>query len=265
MAECVARGGYGTSVTPVSQFYFQQAYANATQGPWKRITDGYGNMVLGYFGKTPVAPDPEIVKIASEQLGKPVFDGDPLEILEPGIPKATKLLEENDLPVTDENLFIVGALATKGGNKGLDFLKGDRPVNVRKIDSEKKETAKVTTTAAKAPASSTGAYTVVVNGVSYDVQVQEGTGAVTSVAPTAAPAAPAAPASGTPVVSPVPGNVLNIMVAVGDAVEENQQVAIVEAMKMENPIVSPVAGTVQSIEVDKGGTVDSDTVIMIIG
>ena len=62
MGECVAKGGYGTSVTPVSQFYFQQAFNNVMIGPWKKIADGYGKMVLGYFGKTPVAPDPEIVK-----------------------------------------------------------------------------------------------------------------------------------------------------------------------------------------------------------
>ena len=53
MAEVVARGGYGTSVTPVSQFYFQQAYLNVTQGKWKKINPSYGNMVLGYFGRTP--------------------------------------------------------------------------------------------------------------------------------------------------------------------------------------------------------------------
>jgi len=68
MREVVERGGYGTSVTPVSQFYFQQALNNVMQGPWKAIAPGYGKMVLGYFGKTPVAPDPEIVKIASEKL-----------------------------------------------------------------------------------------------------------------------------------------------------------------------------------------------------
>lgn len=105
MSECVAKGGFGTSVTPVSQFYFQQAYANVTQGPWKQITDGYGNMVLGYFGKTPVEPDPEVVKIAEKQLGKPKFDGNPVDILEPGIPKAKKILEDEGLPVTDENIF----------------------------------------------------------------------------------------------------------------------------------------------------------------
>ncbi|MCP4722504.1 MAG: biotin attachment protein, partial [Desulfobacteraceae bacterium] len=138
MSECIAKGGFGTSVTPVSQFYFQQAYANVTQGPWKKITDGYGKMILGYFGRTPMPPDPDIVSTAEKQLGMPFFDGDPLDILEPGIPKARKILEAQGVPVTDENIFIVGALATAGGNKGLDFLKGDRPINCRKISKEKK-------------------------------------------------------------------------------------------------------------------------------
>jgi pyruvate carboxylase subunit B len=134
MAEVVARGGFGTAVTPVSQFYFQQAYLNVTQGKWKKINPSYGNMVLGYFGRTPVPADPEIVKIASEQLGKPVFTENPLDILEPGIPKATKILEENNLPVNDENIFIIASCE----QKGLDFLQGNAIVNVRKISDEKK-------------------------------------------------------------------------------------------------------------------------------
>ena len=136
MAECVARGGFGTSVTPVSQFYFQQAYVNVMMGPWKKITEGYGNMVLGYFGKTPVAPDPEIVRIASAQLQKPVFEGDPIKALEPGIPKARKLLAANKLPLSDENIFIAGAFASKAGNKGVDFLKGNFKVSVPRKDMQ---------------------------------------------------------------------------------------------------------------------------------
>lgn len=174
MAECVARGGFGTSVTPVSQFYFQQAYANVMMGPWKKITDGYGNMVLGYFGKTPVPPDPELVKICSEQLKKPVFTGDPIAALEPGIPKAKKILEENSLPVTDENLFIVGAFATKGGNKGLDFLKGNFKVSVPKKDPNKVAAAPAPAAVAAAPAASKAAstYRISVAGKSMDVHVQ---------------------------------------------------------------------------------------------
>ena len=68
MSDVVRRGGFGTSVTPVSQFYVQQALNNVMFGPWQKIAESYGKMVLGYFGKTPVPPDPEIVRLASEQL-----------------------------------------------------------------------------------------------------------------------------------------------------------------------------------------------------
>ncbi len=62
------KGGYGTSVTPVSQFYFQQAFNNVMFGPWVKIAEGYGKMVLGYFGRTPVTPNAEVVALASQQL-----------------------------------------------------------------------------------------------------------------------------------------------------------------------------------------------------
>ena len=181
MAECVARGGFGTSVTPVSQFYFQQAYANVMIGPWKKMTDGYGNMVLGYYGKTPVAPDPEIVKIAGEQLKKPVFTGDPIGGLEPGIPKARKILEENGLPLSDESVFIVGAFATRGGNKGVDYLKGQLKVALpKKSGAATPQAAPVPHPAAvvAAPASvaaTPGAargYRVCVGDKTYDLQVE---------------------------------------------------------------------------------------------
>jgi pyruvate carboxylase subunit B len=262
--------GFGTSVTPVSQFYFQQAFANVVEGPWKKITDGYGQMVLGYFGKTPVPPDPEIVKIASKQLGKPVFTGDPLSIIDPGIPKAKKLLEENGLPITDENIFIVGALATKGGNKGLDFLKGDKPINVRKVTKNEAPTG---TTPAAAQGEASG-YTVVVNGVSYQVDVQENSGTVTSIKPNAVASAPKAAQptpvakavipKGKPVLSPLPGNILNVLVKVGQQVEKGDVLLIVEAMKMENPVVAPFAGKINSIEVKKGGTVKAEEVVLTI-
>lgn len=70
MGEVVARGGFGTSVTPVSQFYFQQAFNNVFFGPWKSIAEGYGKMVLGYFGRTPVEP------------GESVTEGDVLVVIE---------------------------------------------------------------------------------------------------------------------------------------------------------------------------------------
>ena len=141
MPEVVRCGGFGTSVTPVSQFYFQQAYANVAMGRWKRITPDYGDMVLGYFGRTPVPADPEIIKLAEKQRKKPVFEGDPLDLPEPGIPRATKILEENELPVNDENIFIVASC----DKKGIEFLLGNAKVKVRKIEEvETKEEEKTT-------------------------------------------------------------------------------------------------------------------------
>ncbi|MCB1160115.1 MAG: hypothetical protein KDK45_21615, partial [Leptospiraceae bacterium] len=180
MGHCILKGGFGTSVTPVSQFYFQQAYANVTQGRWKKIIDGYGKMVLGYFGKTPLPPDPEIVKIAAEQLGLSVFNGDPVEILEPGIPLAKAILEKEGLPVTEENIFIVGAHATPGGNKGLDFLKGNYTVNIKKNVAEEKkpvEVAKPKTVKASGPSQ----YKVTVDGKEYKVVLEEDTGEIASI------------------------------------------------------------------------------------
>lgn len=135
MPEVVRRGGFGTSVTPVSQFYFQQAYANVAMGRWKRIAPDYGDMVLGYFGQTPVPPDPEVIQLAEKQRKKPLFDGDPLDLQEPGIPEATKILQENDLPLTDENIFIIASCE----EKGLDFLLGKSKVNVRKTEEKVEE------------------------------------------------------------------------------------------------------------------------------
>ena len=144
MEETVAKGGYGTSVTPVSQFYFQQAFNNVMYGKWKKIAEGYGKMVLGYFGKTPVAPDAEVIKIASEQLKlEPttekcidINDKDPKK----GVEAAKAMLEKASLPITDENIFIAASCK----EKGILFLQGKAKVNgVRKnSDAPKAEAPK---------------------------------------------------------------------------------------------------------------------------
>jgi pyruvate carboxylase subunit B len=268
MSECVARGGFGTSVTPVSQFYFQQAYANVTQGPWKKMTDGYGKMVLGYFGKTPVPPDPEIVAIAAEQLGKKPFSGDPVEALPPGIPIATKMLQDAGLEVNDENIFITGALNTPGSNKGIDFLKGNFSVNVRKISQEAKKPAAPAPTTPAASSASPGNYTVTVNGTAYSVSVAEGSGEITSVAPVAKAAASPAPTSSgvvTEVKSNLPGNVLKISVKVGDVIKENDTLLIIEAMKMENEIKAPTFGKVISIAIAERDVVQPGQLLVTLG
>ena len=268
MSEVIRLGGFGSSVTPVSQFYFQQAYLNVTQGKWKKINPSYGSMVLGYFGRTPSPPDPEIIKIASEQLGKPVFTDNPLDILEPGIPKATKILEENKLAVNDENIFIIASCE----QKGLDYLLGNAIVNVRKkSDAEAKETkapAKGAKPAvAAAPVSGPRSYSITVNNRIYDVTVAEGGGAVQAVPAQAAPAAApvAEAAEGTEVDAPTPGNIVKLLVKQGDTVKTDQPLVIMEAMKMESEVKSPCDGKIVAVPVSPGDTVQASEPLFTIG
>ncbi len=66
------------------------------------------------------------------------------------------------------------------------------------------------------------------------------------------------------VLAPMVGKVFEIKCKVGDKVEEDQVVLVLEAMKMEIPVVAPVAGTVKEVSVSVGQTVESDTVLAVI-
>ena len=269
MKEVVERGGYATSVTPVSQFYAQQSFLNAiTEHPWEQANPGYAKMLLGYFGKTPCEPDPELVKWAEEKTGlmpttEKVVDlneKDP----EKGIAAATERLKAAGLPITDENLFI--ACACKDGNvdKGIDFLLGKGQVSVNKVKAD----------APKATASSnaSGEYTVkvngknyavkldgdnkaTVNGKAYDIDVKSGIEAKPS----------ASSGEGEEIKAGLPGNVLRIEVSEGQEVAEGDVLLVVEAMKMETEVKSPKAGTVNSILVSQGDKVVTGQAMVVIG
>ncbi len=63
---------------------------------------------------------------------------------------------------------------------------------------------------------------------------------------------------------PMPGKILSIKVKVGDAVKEDDEIVILEAMKMENPIVAPVAGKIAEIRVNLNQAVETGQVIAVI-
>ena len=125
-------------------------------------------------------------------------------------------------------------------------------------------------------------YIVTLNGKNYEVEVTEEDAvllAVTEAAPVApvaapapaaaAPAATPAPAaapsaSGINVPSPMPGTILSVNVAVGQAVKSGDVLMVLEAMKMENDIVAPSDGTVKQLLVSKGSTVNTDDILAII-
>lgn len=79
-----------------------------------------------------------------------------------------------------------------------------------------------------------------------------------------APSQPAASGKGEQVKAPLPGVIIGISVNVGDKVKEGQEVAVLEAMKMENSIEASVTGTVTAINVQKGDSVPEGAIILTI-
>ena len=256
MREVVERGGYGTSVTPVSQFYFQQALNNVMQGPWNAIAPGYGKMVLGYFGKTPVAPDPEIVKIASEKLKLEPTTENAIDLADKDETKSlaywkTKL-EHIGIETTEENLFIAAACQ----EKGLAFLKGEAEVNVRKISDMPAGDANM----------GTGSYTVVVNGEKFSVQVAEGDANIQVTAVNGETLQPSVPTGeGEEIPALLPGSVWKIVANPGQSVKEGDVILILESMKMEIDVVAPRDGVITSINVATNDKVVEGQVVAVIG
>ena len=268
MREVVQKGGYGTSVTPVSQFYFQQAFNNVMFGPWKKIAEGYGKMVLGYFGKTPVEPDKSVVKLASEQLSLKPTKEHAMDIADKDESKSLKftreLLKKEGIEPSEENIFIAAACK----EKGIAFLKGEGKVNIRKKSANAGETSALT---ARAKTPINEKYSVTVNGKKFDVEVAnaDGKAEIKSVKPASVahmPPPELSPAkttggSGELVKSTLPGNVFKILVAVGDSVKKGQRMFVLEAMKMEIDVNAPKDGLVTSIEVQQGQTVANGQIL----
>ena len=264
MTEVVEKGGFGTSVTPVSQFYFQQAFNNVMQGNWKKIADGYGKMVLGYFGKTPTTPDAEIVKIASEQLGLQPTTELAMDIDDKNPKKGRKAAEQSlkdagidDL--SDENVFIAAACK----EKGIQFLKGEAKLGIRKnVEESAKATSNEVTIIIGG--SSYGIKIengkAIVDGVSYDYSIKDGISQTTST-PTQATSSGAA----TPVTAGLPGTVVKIVSPVGTQVSDGTTILIVEAMKMEVEIKSSVSGSVKEIKVKPGDSIVAGQELAIVG
>lgn len=265
MTEVVEKGGFGTSVTPVSQFYFQQAFNNVMQGNWKKIADGYGKMVLGYFGKTPTTPDSEIVKIASEQLGLQPTTELAMDIDDKNNKKGRKAAEQSlkeagidDL--SDENVFIAAACK----EKGIQFLKGEAKLGIRKNaggDGVKATSNEVTVTVG---GSSYGIKIengkAIVDGVSYDYSIKDGISQTTST-----PIQATSSGAATPVTAGLPGTVVKIVSPVGTQVSDGTTILIVEAMKMEVEIKSSVSGSVKEIKVKPGDSIVAGQELAIVG
>ncbi|EDP8428813.1 biotin attachment protein [Campylobacter jejuni] len=261
MREVVEKGGFGTSVTPVSQFYFQQAFNNVMFGSWKKIAEGYGKMVLGYFGKTPVAPDANIIELASKQLNLEPTTELAINIADKdeskSIAYAKTLLEKEGIETSEENIFVAAACK----EKGIAFLKGEAKVNIRKLASMPKPMS-----------ADENKFTVAVNGNKYHVEVsygfdkdvnvksvkkvEENKNIISSNSTSSVDAE-------NEVLAGISGNVFKIYVNEGEEVKSGQAIMVLEAMKMEIEVNAPKDGIILELCIKIGDTVNEGEVLAI--
>ncbi|EAK0805708.1 biotin attachment protein [Campylobacter coli] len=258
MREVVEKGGFGTSVTPVSQFYFQQAFNNVMFGPWEKIAEGYGKMVLGYFGKTPVEPDAEVKKLAAKQLNLEPATELAIDIADKDETKSIayvkNLLEKEGIAVSEENIFITAACK----EKGIAYLKGEAKVNVRKNASMPKQNF---------ISADENKFTVSVNGNKYHVEVSAGFDKDVNIksvqkADTQENIMQNADSS-EGVQAGISGNVFKIYINEGEEVKSGQVVMVLEAMKMEIEVNAPKDGIIEKIYVKTGDSVSENDLVAI--
>ncbi|EJA9823341.1 biotin attachment protein [Campylobacter coli] len=256
MREVVEKGGFGTSVTPVSQFYFQQAFNNVMFGPWEKIAEGYGKMVLGYFGKTPVEPDAEVKKLAAKQLNLEPTTELAIDIADKDETKSIayvkSLLEKEGIAVSEENIFIAAACK----EKGIAYLKGEAKVNVRKNASMPKQIS-----------ADENKFTVSVNGNKYHVEVSAGFDKDVNIKSVQKADTQENIMQNTDssegVQAGISGNVFKIYINEGEEVKSGQVVMVLEAMKMEIEVNAPKDGIIEKICVKTGDSVSENDLVAI--
>ena len=272
--------GYVPLVTPTSQIVGSQSVINVLSGErYKSISKETGGVLRGEYGAT-AAP-------VNAELQARVLAGDepvtcrPADLIEPEVNKLTAelkaLAKEENIKLADNEIddVLIYALFSQ---VGIKFLKnrGNPDAFEPAPGKEASEGSPASAEAAAPPQATPGqveSYRVSVNGSEYDVVVGPGNADISQVTAVAAPAATATPAAaapapagpGTEIRAPLSGSVIEILVAVGQKVNDGDPVMILEAMKMETEIRANASGTIQSIAINKGDSIQSDQSLMVIG
>jgi pyruvate carboxylase subunit B len=292
--------GFPPLVTPTSQIVGAQAVQNVLFGRYKMISGQVKDYVYGLYGRSPAPIDPEVQKIVLKGYDK----GDkpitcrPGDILKPEMEAAktaTKGIAKDIGDVLVYALYPTTGLRYLKWKYGLETPSADTRAktleDVKKEDEliSKVKAGKLAEKEAPLQKANVRNFKVYVGSEVYDIGVEaaDGSPAVSSVTvapkaaqPAAAPAAkpveaakpvqkeetskPQGKSVETPVLSPMPGIIIRYEVEVGSAVQMDDAIVILEAMKMENVITAPVAGKIEAIKFKSGDRVGKAAVLAII-
>jgi oxaloacetate decarboxylase alpha subunit len=259
--------GFIPLVTPTSQIVGTQAVLNVLTGErYKSITKETAGVLKGEYGAT-AAP-------VNKELQTRVLEGGQAITCRPAdeiAPELVKLEEELDALIEQKSLRIakdkIDDVLTYAlfPQVGLKFIENrDNPSAFEPAPTL--ESAVVEATSAEPLAGDAGAYKVRVEGLVYHVEVAEN-GEVSNIAAALnSPASTPAPVGeGIDVAAPLSGNILKILVAQGQQVNDGDVILILEAMKMETEVRSAVSGVVQQIIAKEGDAVQAGQTMMVIG
>ncbi|MCK5845023.1 MAG: hypothetical protein KAG97_09965, partial [Victivallales bacterium] len=209
----------------------------------------------------------KLVKLASEQLNLESTKEDVHDINdanpELGIEPAKKKLEDAGLETTKENIMIAAVC----GDKGIAFLKGDKPLGIRYVEDEKPESPEKSKSAAESDGPA--AYSVTVDGRLFNVVVASSGEMDVAAAPARNQqednkAAPNVAAEGFEILAPMPGSVVSLVASEGDELSEGDTVLVLEAMKMETEVKTEKSGVLSALAVSQGDTVAVGDVLATI-
>jgi oxaloacetate decarboxylase alpha subunit len=265
--------GYVPLVTPTSQIVGTQSVINVLSGErYKSITKETAGVLKGEYGATAAE--------VNKELQQRVLDGAdpvtcrPADLIEPEMKRLTSelkaLAKEEGIRLAENEVddVLIYALFHQ---VGVLFLKNrNNPDAFEPVPGSEPDPVAVPANAASpSPAAEAESYRVVVNGTEYDVVVAAGSSDINHITPAATAPNPSAPAltpggTGTSINAPLAGNIIDILVSVGQQVNEGDPVIIIEAMKMETEIRSSCSGAVQSIAINKGDAIRAEQVLMTI-
>jgi oxaloacetate decarboxylase alpha subunit len=265
--------GYIALVTPTSQIVGTQAVLNVLAGErYKTITKETAGVLRGEYGSTPAPVDAELQARVLKDGEEPISCR-PADNLSPEMERLTAELEalamERSIelaPAVVDDVLIYALFP----QIGLKFLENRRnpaafePAPWQQVVPPEAPAPSIKPV--EAPVAGPEAYRVEVNGLAYDVVVSP-QGVVHAIAAaTATPPAPAAPPAngGTPVPSPLAGNVVKVRVSPGQSIQSGDVILILEAMKMETEVRAPMGGRVVAVRVKDGGCVQvGDPLVML--
>jgi len=254
--------GFIALVTPTSQIVGSQSVLNILSGErYQTITKETAGVLKGEYGSTPAPVNADLQARVLD--GAEAITCRPADLLEPEFEKQKqelmRIAKEEGIRITNEEddtlTYVLFPQA------GLKFLKNrDNPDAFEPVPGLEAELAAPVAAATTDP----DIYTVEVAGQAYVVRVTSGgdvtqlaaSGAPATPVPTAMPApGPASSGAGTAIPAPLAGNVIKLLVNVGDTVAAGDVILILEAMKMETEIRSQTSGQVVAVNVGVGDAV----------